>query len=489
MSLIFAFLLTAHAGELFWLDDAPTPAEVAQLAVLTGDTSSAQAPIALRAAGTDDAAAEANAWAALATALRDVRPFETRLDGELVIQRELERPIQGIQVLRSDADRERLFAALAYQGFAVDRFFDDTLGQDDRAEPYRVPSATGAALPRPWVDAVALEPDRNPTPYEIAEAPQRARYAVVQGAAKKLIPGLLILEGPLPAGATLVLDGRPTKPGPSGQVRVAPGRHFLHVELDGRVLARATPRVGPADEVRFTVPLSDAAWQAWLDAARAGDEPRPPEPVARGIEALGGEVILAWRGKRGVEALRVTPSAAAPIESPKQRVSASPTHSGGARPQLALGLGGGWMSSGDFYLQDPLNTPRNRATVNSGTLDAVIEGGVEAGLFRASAIATISGTTGAHAIARTGDLSLRLRPDLGVAVGVRWAQLTGGYLFPHHPTVGVRATIPLWRGLEFIAATSMGFPLEQTRSDGTSWQGQRIYRAWGGLGWRFGAAP
>ena len=480
MSMILLLALSAEAAEVVWLDATPH-ADLPRLAEQVGATRPPLDPLSLRAAATDPGPADAAAWEALRAALRDVRTWETRLDGELIIMRDLARPIAGVTLLRSEAERGELFTALAYQGFAVDRFFVDTLATDTRAAPYRFTSPDGPVWPAPWVDAVALEPERQPSPYEIAEAPQRARYADDREAVRSLLPALLVVDAPLPAGAALWIDGRPTALDASGQVRLAPGRHLIHVALGEHVLSRADLRAAPAAAITLPAPLSDAAWTAWLDAVRSGEEGAPPAELGPQLTALGGEVVLAWQDDRGrLRAARVTPSGVT-----EEQLARPEPEGRGVAVQAAVAVGGGWMSSGDFYLQDPVDVPHNKAAVNAGALDVVVEVAAQQGLFRGSLILDTAVPLGQDHVALVGDRPMRARPDLSAAVGLPWVQVTGGFLFPYHPSVGLRATAPLGAGVELVATGRAGLPASFERDDGTTWTGRATWQAWLGVGWRF----
>jgi len=486
MSVILALVGASLASDVVWLGT-PDPAAAAQVALEQGATRAPMGPLDLRAAATDFGPADAAAWSALDEALRAVRPFESRLDGELVILRDLDRPIAAIGLLRDDLERERLYAALAYQGFAVDRYFMDALATDERAASARLQTSGGASLPLPWVDAVALDPDRAPTPYEIAEAPQRVRYGEVQAQARALLPGLLVVEGGLPAGAVLKVDGRATQVGSSGQLRVQPGRHLVHVELDGHVLARVDGRAEPGGTLKVSVPLTDAAWSPWLASVLSGGLPTTPMALRPAIEALGGDVVLAFTGEKGaVEVRRLTAEgitalqANKPAPQPKDRISRGP------RPEVGVAVGAGWMYSGDFYLQDPVNAEHSRATVNAATLQGAVDVSVAAGLFRGSVIADVGVPIGDDHVALSGDNAQRVRPDLSLGLGVRWAQVTAGFLFPYHPTVGARVTIPLAHGVELVGSARLGIPTTLRREDDSSWSSHLLGQAWLGVGYRFG---
>ena len=124
----------------------------------------------------------------LAETLAAVRAFETKLDGELVIMADLQAALDQVEVLRDAADRDAVFKALAYQGFAVDRYFADTLATDDEATSWRA-ELEDQAVVRPWRDAVAVHPSREATPYDISEAPQRVAFNALRTRLNDALPG------------------------------------------------------------------------------------------------------------------------------------------------------------------------------------------------------------------------------------------------------------------------------------------------------------
>jgi len=482
----------ADAAELVWLDGDPTAEDLAAVAMASGVDTAPRAPIDLRAAATDLTADDVQRWEALDTALRDVRAFETRLDGELVIMEELQLALDNLTALPDVDARDRLFGALAYQGFAVDRFFMDALGDDERAAPYRSVLADGRVVPAPWRDAVAIDPERQVTPYEIAEASQRARFGVVREALTTELPARILVSEDLPAGSTLIVDGLAADPGAAGRVRVRPGRHFAHVVLDGHVVARAEGRLGPNDSLAIDVALDDATWEGWLEAVRSGEAPDTPEALVPAVQAWGGEIVVAWAGDKGPRALRVTPEGAEVLDVAKAARAASSVSKAGSKGpvrefQVAAHVGGGWMNSGDFFLQDPANVPQERSSVNAGTVDVALDISAQIGPFRASIIGDIGVPLGRYHVARTGGGSTRVRPDLSLGLGVTWFQVTGGFLFPYHPSVGARATIPVYKGLEIAATFRAGLPVTLPRANGDeAWTGLPTYQAWAGIGYRFG---
>lgn len=493
MMLWWAFgSLAAWGADLVWIDGEIGSEDRIAVSAAVGANLTLRSPLAFRAAATDLQEADAATWAALDVALREVRPFETRLDGELVIMEELEEVLGRLTIVPDAAARETLFGALAYQGFAVDRFFMDELANDERAEGYRVVLADGDVAPRPWIDAMAIAPDREVTPYEIAEASQRKRYNTLRKKASEILPGRIVVDGPLPAGARILVNGEVVDPGPTRRIRVAAGRHHVHVRVGDYVLARWAERVEPNGTLRVEVPLDDLTWQGWVDSLKDDPSTPPPGELAPSIEAWGGEVLVGWTGARGApRVVRVTPSTTTEVSLSRRRpLGAGPGRSvgdgGGLSLQIGAGVGAGWFSSGDFYLQDPDNVPRTRASVNAGALSVVADVGLQFGRFRGSIIADVGVPLGEPHVAFTGEGSMRVRPDLSVGLGVKWAQVTAGFLFPYHPTVGARATVPVYRGIEILGSFRAGLPGTWERSDGSSWTSQPVWHGWLGLGYRFG---
>ncbi|MCB9680507.1 MAG: hypothetical protein H6733_03475 [Alphaproteobacteria bacterium] len=479
----------ALAAEVVWLDDAPSTVQE-DVALQAGARRGPLSPIDLRAAATDAGAADDAAYESLASVLRASRAYETRLDGELVIMRDLDRPLDAIGIIRSTADRDAIFAALAYQGFAVDRFFDTDLADDERAAPYRV-DLNGVAVVRPWADAVALAPERDVSPYEIAEAPQRIAYGrTAKMLRTELLPATLVVGEPTER-TTVMVDGVPVTPDAGGAVKVVPGRHWVHLVRNDHVIARWTVRVGAAEERALAPALDDATWKAWLADARAGKVTTVPESLRPSIEALGGEVWLAEPGPKGATTLTVL-KADGSVTS--RTASAARARGGTSKADddkllgwsVAVGAEGSWLYSGDFYTQDPLTVTRDKAAVNAGALTVDVHAALEVSLARIGVGLDLTTPFGADHVALTGDGGLRPRPYVYGAVGVRWVQLTGGYVFPYHPAAGAMVTVPVFEGLEVRASGYAGFPTSLTRADGSTYDTNWLTRLGVGLAWRFG---
>ncbi|MEZ4321066.1 MAG: hypothetical protein R3F61_26540 [Myxococcota bacterium] len=470
-----ALALPAGAAEVVWLGPV-TPEQKARVSALDGAGRVLDAWD-VRAAGTDASAADDAAYARLTAALQEVRAYELKLDGELVIMADLQVPLDAISVVRSAEDRTALFRALTYQGFAVDRYFDASLASDPDAEPWRA-SLDSAVVERPWRDAAALDPKREVTPYEIAEAPQRVAYDRVREAVTGALPGGLRVEG-VPEGALLRVDGEP-RDDTASNLRVPPGRHYVHLERDGHILERWTVDLEPGSTEVLTVGLSDAVWQGFVRGL-SPETPVPAELRPR-LEALGGELWFAKSGPRDPVVFRVTPDRVEAVELPRERTARDDDGSG---LSITGFVGGGWLSSGDFFLQEYPNAPETRGTVNSATLVPALGAAFDLGLLRVGAGVDSAFTPGAFHYARYGTRQTRLRPFPHVEVGTKYASITAGYLFPYHPMAGVRGSLPLPAGLEVRAEARAGLGSERALQDGSPYQIQPIYTAFASIGYRW----
>jgi len=466
LSLGLTFLLAPQsslAAEVVWLSppDDMTRAFVAEQA---GASLGALTSLDLRSAATAWTPADQAAYNTLDTVLQEVRTYETKFDGELVIMRDLAGPIAAIGVVRDETDRSKLYAALAYQGFAVNRYFDTALGEDDQAEPYRM-DLNGLAIEKPWFDAVALDPDRSVTPYDIAEAPQRVQYGKVQEMVKNSLPASLAPAG-LPEGSELVIDGRETEVGAAGNIKLVPGRHLIHVQTDDAILARWDLTLASGDSVDAEVPLTDAIWTGFLDGL-AQDGASVPAELHASIDALGGEV---WVGIPGDElaVYKVTTAGVEALELERPRNPNDPAPEGGF--SFAVAGTTGWFYDGNFYRDNP-SAGANTGTVNSGALGLITEGVMDFGMLRIGAGMHTQFTLGSnHFSTYAADAkTTRFRPYPHVLIGHRNVQATFGFQFPHHPAVGGNLIIPVGEPFELRGFSTLLIPLKKTRANGTEY--------------------
>lgn len=474
MPLILA-LSFAHAADVVWLSP---PDDTTRAAVLAAAGGTELDAIELRASASDASDADQAAFKALAAALETVRPYEQQLDGELLIMRDLQRPIESVTLLRDEGDRSALFAALAYQGFAVDRFFGDDLSSSDDAAMYRVEYA-GTFAPTPWRDAVALEPERNVSAYDIAEAPQRVRYGAVQQLVGEQLPASLI-PGTLPKGSALMVDGRAASADATGSIKVAPGRHLAHVQHGDRVLQRWDLALQPGAQADLEVAVSDGVWKAFVD--QLADGGTAPDALLPLFEARG-DVWFARPGAKSPTVFLVDASGSIRSETVEMTPTGGTDDRTSSRPGIQLGLVGGWTGSHDFYYQNPTVEP-TAGTVNAATVGGSAGVEVPLGPVQVAAGIDVLVPLGADHAAQTGGDSMRLRPVPHVAVGLRPASVAVGYAFPYHPAVGLRGSVPLVGPLELRWLGWYGLPTTASREGSADYSYRPLGMAAGGVGVR-----
>ena len=455
----------AQATEVVWLQ-APT----ADVQRWVADQANAQGPVMtpqdLRFAAEQETPEDGDALQALSAALAEARQYEMQLDGELVIMQDLVEPLSRVTLLRNEADRDALYTALTYQGFAVARYYGDALGSDPGAADFRL-ELDGAVVPAPWADAVAIQPAREVSAYEIAEAAQRIAYETTRNETIRQLPASLSFDG-LPSDSTIVVNGTPEALNAASVIRLVPGRHWVHIRSDDRIIERWVLRVEPGERRTLSVSMPEAEWQAFV--ADLGEGSVVPPGLHADLEALGGEVWLARPGARSPTIWSVTPTGVTPvtIDQPKAVTSdrSAPSNA------LSLNTGLGWFYSGDFYQQSPNAAPPSQATVNAIHTQFGVDVGQSFGPVWASAGVDTAITIGAHAVAFTGNFKTRFRPQPYVAVGVRPAQLTVGYLLPYHPAIGGRIRLPLSERYGVYASGLYGVPMRLRRPE------QATYNTW-----------
>ncbi|MCB9763320.1 MAG: hypothetical protein H6739_26375 [Alphaproteobacteria bacterium] len=425
----------------------------------------------------DFSMADTQALARLDAELEAVRPLADEFDGELQIMSRLDAVISDISVVRDEADRDLLRRALLFQGFAVQRYFQDQLADDPAAAPYRV-EMNGQVLVKPWVDAVALDPDHTLDADEIPGQDELRAFDEAR-AQVRLAPKATIHAADLPPGAALVVDGRAPDPGP--RVYVPPGQHRIAVVQDGVILARQAARLSSGAELEVEVPAM-AADLMGMTALLATQPPNAvlPEGVPDRLAALEQPVVLAVQGKKDVLLYEVSGS--------DVMLLGAPAGDGPDEPWLNLHarVGGGWVYDGNWFLAQPGAAPYERSTVNAGAPVLGVALSARRGMLAGAAGVDLLLPLGAWHAVPSGDGEVRLRTHPYVAVGVPWVQATGGFLFPWHPTVGLRATVPVGRIIEISGAALYGVPVALDRGEEPAFEADRTLAAWLSVGTRFG---
>lgn len=467
MYLVALLASSAWALDLVWVG--PVPPDAAEIAARVGASPTARTRLDLRAALEP---AESDALSGLERALEEARPFESRLDGELTILQLVESAVQGVHILHNEAEATALFRALAYQGFAANRYFGGAFPTDPEAEPWRASLASGA-VERPWLDAVGLAPDREATAYEIAEAPQRVAFNLARRRILEVAPSVVDLPV-LPAEATVFVDGRPHA---GGAITLVPGRHFVHAEVEGRIVEHWDFRVGSAERRALEARVDQPTFDAFLADLHAGSP--VPSSLAPLLRSLGDVALATVDGDGKVRLFDPSSGALSTIKVPRG--------TGGVSFEAHTGLHSGWFSSADFYLQAPATHPATFGTVNAIQVGGYATGEVVVGRAHIGVGLDILAPLGDAHVALSGETRTRVRFVPHVAVGLPWLQATAGFLFPYHPAVGGRLRAPLGDTLELQAAGWWGPPTSRVRSDGTVWDGSAVLSVTGGIGARFGA--
>ncbi|MFK7931841.1 MAG: hypothetical protein AB8H79_26930 [Myxococcota bacterium] len=479
----------AFGAEVVYLTNELTPELKAAISEASKGSGKALTSADMLAATGQAVSADRKAYVNLGKKLKAVREFETRLDGELIIMADLERALADVEFVGSTEDRDKLFAALTYQGFAVHRFFEDTIGDDAQAEPYRV-EVNGLHYVRPWAQALALEPQRDISPYEVAEAPQRIAYVSQKDTyGSEVLPGTLIVDdsGWLDKGATLYVDGRPVE---GTDHRLLPGRHWAHLTLDGRVLDAGAVQIKPGQTTPWSIPQTPNGWRSWIRSVSIGQLTAPDAAVKEDVQALGGEVWFVVNGKGGprINALAVSADGDPQwrsVDVPKMAGSGGRDSNDEDGLSVGVGVGGGWVYSGDFYTQNPLNVDYENKTVNAISTDLDVHVAYDKGLLRVAAGVHTAVVFGEDHAALTGDTATRFRPYFYAAAGLPWVQMSFGYLLPYHPTFGPQVTLPIWDDLELRGSFLFGIPTNLDPRNGADYKTQRYTSLTAGVAWRF----
>lgn len=386
-----------------------------------------------------------------------VRPLVDEFDGELAIMSRLKAATAEVHTLRNEADRELVYQALLYEGFAVQRYFQDTLATDPAAAPYRA-ELHGKVVPKAWVDAAGLQPDRKITAAEIPEEPERIAYDSVR-AEIQLAPKATLRVVGAPPGAQVSVDGGAPQPTALG-ASVAPGRHFVQVVLEEELIARGERRLEAEEEWLVEVPAMMSDFDRLASAL--SEEPQAVALEDRLVQALMGaskqpmHVIVP--GRRGPLLYVLEGSSLVLV----------PDRSSGdedARVAFDLSAGMGWMYDGDWYLSKPLTTPATKATVNAALPVLGANLSVRTGPLSLGAGVDLGIPVGADNTLASGDGTLRLRTHPYLSVGVPQAQLTAGYLFPWHLAVGARGSLPVGEHWRIGGAVIYGMGLPQDQPD------------------------
>ena len=275
MSLIL-LVGAAHAGTVVWIDGAEDPAITGTHTPIDADALIQREPW-----SPDDT----RALDALRAELAAVAPLANAFDGELEILDRLNQSIAAVTAIRSDADRDLLYRALLFQGFAAQRYYQETLATDAAAEDWRIRIGAHVEV-RAWVDAVALHPDREPTQEEVSEAPELEALLATRERLRAA-PGIRVAVAGMPRGGRLMINGTVAA---GALAELLPGYHRLMVlGSDGEIRARRTLRLQPElPSFTFVMPSEER------DLKRLGREIPIDQPTAFDLPGDLGRSLKSW---------------------------------------------------------------------------------------------------------------------------------------------------------------------------------------------------
>ncbi len=461
------------ARDVVWLSR-PAEGDVALVAAQSGVDQPDLPLVALRASRTARSEADVAAWQGLSASLEEARRYETQLDGEVLILELLEGALRDVSLVPDAVSRSQLFAVLAYQGFAANRLYGATLAEDPGAARWRTERA-GVVVERPWALAWALEPDRELTAYEVAEAPQRLAYGERRAVFAESLDGIVVLPELAPEDVVFV-DGRPIEQAAAGQLTVPPGNHWIHVERQGRVIERYVAEVEPGGRVDLQASIPPGTLATFAEELDEGVV--VPAAVQRLLSAMGD----VWLARPRVDHIALFDVSNGRAEL---RIVDRPSAASSATGwQASVGVLGGWFASDDFYLQDPSVEP-TFGVVNAISLGAYAQAGAEVGPVWLGGGVDVLVPVGEGKVAVTGRTGVRPRLVPHAAVGLPWLHATAGVLFPHHLAVGARLQRPVGDRLEVRLSGWYGAAPAREREDDV-WRGEPVFTVSGGLGWRFG---
>jgi len=402
--------------------------------------------------------------------LEAVAPLIHELDGELVIMRRLDAAIRAVTVLRGEADRDLLYAALAWQGFAVHRYFQQDLAADPMAADWRV--TVGEARVRPWVEAAALAPSIVPGESHLSEAPEREAFQALHEAI--VAQPEATIRATLEPGMSLTVDGLPARDGAA----VVPGVHRVAVLLGDRIVHRQIVELAPGASVTVAPGIDPEALESLTTKMSEGEGLILLDPTVQStLSSLKAPVHLAVGAPSEVMVYRLQGAAA------ERLAEASAPAPDGSPWSIHGGLGAGLVSDRDWYLENAADGAEDVfATTNAVTPALALrierEGAVTAG----AGVDVVVPLGQYHKLpAGEGDVRGRFYPHL--SAGTSWLQATAGYLYPSQIGLGLRPQIPLGGGFELSAQGLYGIGLTRYRVGLPDVTASNVMAGWLVLGW------
>jgi hypothetical protein len=386
-----------------------------------------------------------------------VRPLMHEFDGELEIMARLEAAVSNVHVLRNEEEKRLLYVALAFQGFAVQRYFQDELATDPAAEPYRVVVGDHVEV-KAWVDAIALDPFREPTRLDISEAPELAAFQATRARMLYADPARFYATD-VRTDAVVLVDGARLGTNPANGVDLPPGRHLVTMLSDGHIVARQEFRVGPGEVWRMSAPPPRSDVDALIKAlASRPDEARIPDRLATTLAELPGPVQIAVADTSGGDALLYRVEGdhlVREAETPDPRVDGA-TRSPWMQADLRTWVGAGWVHDDSYHLLND-GAPGVASTTNAPA--PVVGVGVRYELtdeYGAGGGVDLYAPTGQWHSLPTGSGERRLRAYPHASIGLPPLQLSLGVMTPWHLGLGARFQLPLAGSTQLCGAVVLG---------------------------------
>lgn len=476
MPLMFLLVAPALAARVYWVAQ---PSEADTAAVARTVPEATFAPLDALMGNTEALNGPDPAVAKLREEVGATRPLFEVFDGELQIMARLDKAVSDVRVVRSLDERNVLWSAYLNQGYAVQRYFQDKVGTDPGAAPYRLGSGPGATI-LSWSHAAALVDAPTPSETDLPDAAARVAYDAVQ-ASVRAMPSVTFVVGPLARGAEVYVDGKRLT-GTGDRVLAVPGRHWAHIEAGGRLLAYQATTTPAGTTVTLTAPFGPAERDELVTLVRnAGAGWTVPAAAQEIVAAAKEPVYVAVPGEGKPQLLRLDSGTATAT-----RIKADETAGGGLTARVAVGAG--WASSGDWFLQNvDAGAPYTESTVNAATPSVAVGAGWRAGWFYAGAGVDVNIPLGEWHALPTGDTTTRPFVHPHVDVGIPYVQLTAGPQFPWYLGIGLQAEAPIVGPLELYGRGVYGIGLNQPRTDGApTFEPLDTWTAWLGASLRFG---
>ncbi len=475
MSLVLLLISAAHADRVYWVAP-PVPADTDAVArTLPGVKAMPLDDLVSTSTGDGSAAIDA-----LRAELTAVRPLLAEFDGELKIMARLRKGTADVTRLRSPEDAELMRHALLVEGNAVHRYFGDRLGLDPASLPYT--RTLGPALVvAAWVDAVALDGTANPDEADLPEKPQRLSYDGVR-ALMNAMPAASLEIGKLASGAEVWLDGKKVNAAPGSRTLMVPGRHFVSVRAGGAELLTGDAELAEGATLRAEAPFGPVERDALIALVKSADAGwAVSEAAMMPISGAKEPVYLALPGAGRPKLARVDRGTAEMMKlvaPPKAKVPPISLHAA---------LGAGWVSTGDFFLQNvDAGAPYDAATVNAVAPAVSVDVAYRRGLFATSAGVSAQFSVGDFHELPSGDSAVRSFVYPHVGVGLPWVQATLGPMLPWYLGVGLKGRVAVASDLEVVGNVVYGAGIEVARDASQPvYTPLPLYAAWGGVGWRF----